>query len=98
MFVERDQIATTFQDCSDSLDALTMGGNCSHSVSGPQRIDLQVLVGQLAGDRQRSIGVLSCLWPVVGVEIDMAMGRDQRPGLAAKVTQLNGKLARSLEG
>ncbi len=98
MFVERDQVATPFQDRRDPLDALAMGGDCFHSVSGSQRIDLQILVGQLAGDRQRSIGVLGCLWPVVCVEIDMAMGRNQRPGLAVTVTQLNGKLARPLEG
>src|SRR5258705_13744466 len=98
MFVERDQIAAPLQGCRDPLDALVMGGKRSHSVGGPQRIDLEILVGELPGDRQRPIGVLGCLWPVVGIEIDMAMGRDQRSRLAAAIAEFYRKLARAFEG
>ena len=98
MFVERDQIATPLQGRRDPLDALATGGNRSHPVGGPQRIDLQILVGEFAGDRQRPIGVVGCLRPIVGIEIDMAMRRDQRPSLAATIAELDGKLARPFEG
>ena len=97
MLVERDQVAAPFQRRRNPLDALATGGNRSHPVGGPQRIDLQLFIGQFTGDRHRPIGVLGCLRPEVGVEIDMAMGRDQRPGLAAAVAELNGKLARPLK-
>ena len=97
MFVERDQVATPLQRRRNPLDAVATGGNRSHPVGGPQGVDLQVLVGQFAGDRERPIGVVGRLWPVVRVEIDVAMRRDQRPGLAATVAELNGKLARPFE-
>jgi hypothetical protein len=98
MFVERDQVAAPLQRRRNPLDALATGGNRSHPVGRPQRIDLQVLVGQFASDRERPIGIFGRLRPILSVEIDMAMGRDQRPGLAATVAELDGKLARPFEG
>ena len=98
MFVERDQVAAPLQRRRNALDAVATGGNRSHPVGGPQGIYLQVLVGQFAGDRERPIGVVGRLRPILRVEIDVAMRRDQGPGLAATVAKLDSKLARPFEG
>ena len=98
MFVKCDQVSTPLQCRRNPLYAVAPGGNGSHPVRGPKGVHFQVLVSQFAGDCQCPIGVVGCLRPIVRVEVDMAMGRDQRPGLAASVAELDGKLAGPFKG
>ena len=62
-----------------------------------QGIDLKLLVTQFARDRERAVGIIGCLRPVVRVEVDVAMGRDQSSGFSVSVAKLHGKPARLFE-
>ena len=99
MFVERDQVAATLQGLPRfALCRSRSASDCSHPVGGPQRVDLEVLVAQFARDRERTIGVGGRLRPEGRVEVDMAVGRDQRPSLAMTVAELDGELRAPVRG